>query len=115
MSTPEQLRRERIHAAGNTVIPCLMSVISDGFRVWKEFRQCADPTSPLYPGVEEFHAENADFHFSAYSPLELLGLITMRELRGEDWKPTDDEFDVYEQLNAASRTYDGDGKLISDE
>jgi hypothetical protein len=48
-------------------------------------------TQELSGGEEEWLALREDLHLRAESPLQLLGLLTMREHRGEDWAPTDSE------------------------
>ena len=36
-------------------------------------------------------ANNGKIYVSGYSPMELLGMISIREIRGDDWMASDDE------------------------
>ena len=50
--------------------------------------------------------------FSATTEAELLGLVAMWEVRGDDWKTKPGEPDVYDELYPSSITYDLEGNVI---
>ncbi|CAB1075436.1 hypothetical protein D1AOALGA4SA_3256 [Olavius algarvensis Delta 1 endosymbiont] len=77
---------ETIANAGNTEVPCFLATKSLGFR----FSKLHEKTDQ-----ELWVAENQEIRFVASNQLELLGLIYMRELRGKNWKASDEEIDNY--------------------
>ena len=68
-------------AAGNLVIPAYLCIPAKGYSVRNA------------NGL--MTAERGSDHFVAHSPIELLGVITLAEMRGENWQATDDEIDDY--------------------
>ncbi|HAH44670.1 hypothetical protein [Gimesia sp.] len=80
---------ETIAAAGNTEIPCYLAIKSLGFDISK-----AEVDTTL-SAAQLWVAENSEFRFLASSHLELLGLISMRKIRGQNWKAEDREIDDY--------------------
>ncbi len=75
---------ERIADAGNTIVPCILALRSMGFTVRTE-------------EVENrvlWKAESSLLRFIADDPVALLGLVAMRESRGQHWKAADDEIDA---------------------
>ncbi len=44
---------------------------------------------------ELWYAERENGEFVAEGPIELLGLVAMYEVRGENWKATDKEIDAF--------------------
>jgi len=80
-------RKPTIATAGNTLAPALAAIKSCGYTVATD-----DDTGLL-------RAENEAERFLAEDPVALLGLIRMREIRGDDWKATDDEIDAFLDLN----------------
>ncbi len=87
---------EQIAAAGNTEIPAYLVLIRDGFEV---------SASPGPDDSEQWIAKNADFKLIAESPLELLGLWSMRKERGSLWKANGEEIEAF-----LSRFYPNQGK-----
>lgn len=77
---------EIIANAGNTEVPCYLAIKALGF----EFSRIDEKTDR-----EMWVAENDKVRIVASNQLELLGLIYMRTMRGEDWKAEDDEINDY--------------------
>jgi hypothetical protein len=75
-----------LHTAGNTVVPCLQVLIAKGYAVSHYF---------LDLGGEEkrpqWAAEKDNRLFAAEGLEELLGLVAMWEVRGDDWRLKDGE------------------------
>ncbi|MCL2416106.1 MAG: hypothetical protein FWD01_04755 [Defluviitaleaceae bacterium] len=71
----------KIRIAGNTEIPCYSAIKAKGYAV------------TVY-GYEDdefwtWNAEKDNRLFSATNPIELPGLISMWEVRGDNWRPKD--------------------------
>ncbi len=79
---------DRIANAGNTLIPAYLALQTKGYRVWWE-------RSGSAPDDETWFAEGPLGKFIADDTLQLLGLITMREVRGESWQASDDQIDEF--------------------
>lgn len=79
---------ETIANAGNTEVPCYLSIEKLGYSF-----------SRVHEGTDNelWVAENGKLKFVASNQLELLGLIYMREIRGENWKAEDSEIENYLQ------------------
>ncbi len=77
---------ETIANAGNTEVPCFLAIKSLGY----EFSRTNAGTAN-----EFWIAEKDGKRFVASNQLELLGLIYMRLLRGNDWKAQDKEIADY--------------------
>jgi hypothetical protein len=75
------MSRESIVGAGNVEAPCVAVLEKLGFVV----------THEVAGGAVEWVASRKDLHLQAESPLQLLGLYSMRQHRGVDWTPTDSE------------------------
>jgi hypothetical protein len=73
--------RERIESAGNTEAPAWATLISWGYAV----------SNSIVDEKETWFADQGDIELMAESPLELLGLAAMRQARGVNWKPRDEE------------------------
>ncbi len=97
-----------IRIAGNTLIPSLQALVARGYSVKHYFLGDA-PDDWDHP---QWDAEKDGRHFSATSPVELLGLIAMWETRGDDWQIKDGESPLYHQLIDSAPLYDNDGKII---
>ena len=78
--------RETIGAAGNTRAPAYFTILKLGFKVSIKARD---------EGKEFWVAENEQIQFIGPGPLVLLGLITMRQQRGVEWKPNSEEVDNF--------------------
>ena len=77
------MKQETIAAAGNVEAPSVAVLEKLGFII------TCEPTG----SGNEWVALRSDLRLRAESPLQLLGLYSMREHRGADWAPTDAEID----------------------
>jgi hypothetical protein len=73
----------RIVAAGNTLAPALAELRKLGFSVLRLVGSSS--------GDSRFRAEKAGLVLDADDILQLLGLATLAERRGADWKPSNSE------------------------
>jgi hypothetical protein len=71
----------QITAAGNTEVPAYLALVAKGYQV--------SMTGDLWL------AQKDQNFFSASGPLELLGLVAMAEIRGVNWRATDEEIEVF--------------------
>ena len=77
--------RTKIRAAGNTAAPALYALHAKGYAVTLSYgRDDADGYTA------EYEAEKDGCLFSATTPEELLGLVAMWEVRGDDWRASTD-------------------------
>ena len=83
-SRDDPQKREFIADAGNTQVPAILLLRSLGFVVRREYRE----------DTEHWFADRADLTLLADSPMSLLGLATMRSVRGAAWKAADAEIDT---------------------
>ena len=74
--------RLSIRIAGNTSIRCLQAIVAKGYTVTHYFLG----TRPGDWDRPQWDAEKDDRRFSATGVEELLGLIAMWEIRGDDWR-----------------------------
>jgi hypothetical protein len=97
-----------IRIAGNTTIPCLQAVAAKGYTVTHYFlgNVPGEWTCP------QWDAEKDGRSFSATSPEELLGLIAMWEVRGDDWQLKPGETALYDRLVETAPLYDSEGNVI---
>ncbi|MGH7173470.1 MAG: hypothetical protein ACRELG_24575 [Gemmataceae bacterium] len=96
-----------IRIAGNTENPCLLALRAKGFNLTLSFTKDREGNYS-----QDFDAEKDGKLFSATTAAELLGLISMWEVRGDDWKTNPDESIVYDELYPSSITYDLEGNII---
>jgi hypothetical protein len=89
-----------LHTAGNTASPCLQAIVSKGYTVTHFFQ--AFGGEPQGQGRPVWAAEKDSRMFSAERLEEVLGLIAMWEIRGDDWYLQDGEAALYEQLVRAA-------------
>ena len=75
-------RKLNIFGAGNVVVPAYLTLQKMGYSV-----RCENPVSDH----ETWIAESDTAILSADDVVILLGLATLAELRGEDWKASDAE------------------------
>lgn len=77
-----------ICAAGNVVVPSYLALQSKGYLL-----------ETLSPGQddEKWWAEKDGLRFQADNLIELLGLVTMYEIRGIDWQASDEEIEAFLQ------------------
>ncbi|QDU97412.1 hypothetical protein [Lignipirellula cremea] len=97
-----------IRIAGNTLIPCLQAIAAKGYSI-KHYFLANDPNDWDHPQRD---AEKDTRLFSATSPAELLGLIAMWEVRGDDWQIKNGESALYDQLVESAAMYDDDGNVL---
>lgn len=95
-----------IRIAGNTSNPCLLALRAKGYEIAFWFQMRADGYQQNIDAKKEGH------EFSATTAEELLGLVVMWEVRGNDWQTKPDEPYVYDELYPSSVTYDRDGNVI---
>jgi hypothetical protein len=79
-------RLEHIAAAGNTEVPACLTIRKLGFSLSREPHSETD---------EWWIAMNDELRFVAGSPLELLGLITMRRESGAVWQASDEDIKTF--------------------
>ena len=77
---------ECIAAAGNTEVPACLTIRKLGFTLSREQRA---------ENAEWWIATNGALSFVAESPLELLGLMTMRWERGTAWQASDQDIERF--------------------
>ncbi len=73
-----------VFTAGSTLTPAYLAIREKGFTVTGEAG-----------AVDLMVAKKGGDTYVAEGPLELLGLIAMVEMRGENWSATDDEIDDF--------------------
>jgi hypothetical protein len=105
MQEPE--RSLCIRIAGNTENPCLLALRAKGYELTLWFTK--DPAGGYN---QNFDAEKGGRSFSATTAAELLGLVAMWEVRGDDWQTRPGEPDIYDELYPSSVTYDAEGAVI---
>ena len=96
-----------IRIAGNTENPSLLALRAKGFKLTLHFTQDREGNYR-----QDFDAEKDGKLFSASTAAELLGLVALWEIRGDDWKTKPDEPIVYDELYPSSITYDLEGNII---
>jgi hypothetical protein len=101
-----------IRIAGNTQLPCLLALRAKGYRVWLDYHRRGSPEVASPDFQLDYQAECEGGYFSATTPEELLGLVAMWEVRGDDWRLKPGEGVIEDELHAASRTYDRDGNEV---
>ena len=104
---PEPERNTCIRIAGNTWNPCLLALRAKGFDMTLSFTRGQDGTYS-----QDIDAVKDGRTFSATTAAELLGLVAMWEVRGDEWQTRRDEPDVFDELYPSSMTYDLEGNLI---
>lgn len=105
MQEPE--RSLCIRIAGNTENPCLLALRAKGYKLTLWFTR--DRAGDYQ---QDYDAEKDGRLFSATTPAELLGLVAMWEVRGDDWQTRAGEPYIYDELYPSSITYDMEGKVI---
>jgi hypothetical protein len=97
-----------IRIAGNTSIPCLQAIAAKGYTVTHYFLD-SKPGDWEHP---QWDAEKDGRSFSATGLEELLGLIAMWEVRGDNWRLKPGEAELYDRLVEAAPMYDNEGNVI---
>ena len=104
-----------IGIAGNTSIPALLALRAKGYRLRLDYHRLDRPEVGN-PGYRlDYQADCEGRYFSATTPEELLGLVAMWEVRGDDWRLKPGEGTIDDELHAASRTFDRDGNELPGE
>jgi hypothetical protein len=104
-----------IRIAGNTWVPALLAIRAKGYRLWLDYHERDDPKHPWHPCQLDYQAEKGGAYFSATTPVELLGLIAMWEVRGDDWRPKAGEGRIEDELHESARTFGPDPDEPEDE
>lgn len=97
-----------IRIAGNTMIPCLQAIAAKGYTVTHYFHG----DKPGDFDQSQWDAEKDGRLFSATGLEELLGLIAMWEVRGDDWPLKSGEDELYNRLVETAPMYDSDGNVV---
>lgn len=71
-----------IVAAGNTEVPAYLVLIEKGYDVLRD-------------GSRSWAASKGGAVFRGEGPLEILGIVCMYEIRGDDWSASDEEIDGF--------------------
>lgn len=101
----------KIRIAGNTASPCYFAIKSKGYEI-EVYSYLESKENEEW--LDYYNAKKDDLFFSATSPEELLGLICMWEMRGDNWRATKEEAAIYREVRYGAPTYDEDGNLIED-
>ncbi len=80
------MKKVNISAAGNVETPAYLSLLNSGYSVRKEM---------LNEQRDTWIAEKDGNRFTADGPIELLGVVKVYEIRGDNWKATDEEIDKF--------------------
>ncbi|EFV8439238.1 hypothetical protein ACX6GQ_002433 [Escherichia coli] len=99
----------RIRIAGNTAAPCFHVLKNKGYKVTMETHALSDDCLDC---VYDWCAEKNGQFFSATSPEELLGLVAMWEVRGNDWRANLNEINTYQKAIEESPFFDKNGNEI---
>ena len=77
----------KIASAGNSDTVCYGALIQKGYSVSIIVNSSGR--------TGQYKAEKDQMIFIGDSPIETLGLVALYELRGEDWRNTQEEFDAF--------------------
>ena len=81
-------RKPTIASAGNVLIPAYLAILQKGYAVRRE--------KVSIPAENElWYAEDPTRQFMAEDTLSLLGLVSLYETRGEDWRASDAQIDEF--------------------
>ena len=103
----ENERLLAIGSAGNTWNPCLLALRAKGYTLKFWFTKSSEKDYQ-----QHINAEKDGRFFCATDPAELLGLVAMWEIRGDNWKTKPGEPDIYDELYPESITYDPEGNIL---
>lgn len=96
-----------IRIAGDTAGPVLLALQAKGYALSLSYDQHADGEQ-----VSDYTAERDGRRFSATNPEELLGLVAMWEMHGDDWHVERGGTDLVNALLDAALVHDGDGNVV---
>ncbi len=101
----------QIGTAGNTANPTLYALKQKGYAVTLSYwRDGNGDFSSSYTAMKEGR------RFIAESPEELLGLVAMWEVRGDDWRSSTDEEQAWrDALFETARVYDDGGSDVTED
>jgi hypothetical protein len=106
--------RTKIRVAGNTAGPALHALRAKGYLVTLSYVR-HDDAGMSSDYAAEYEAEKDGCLFSATTAEELLGLVAMWEIRGDDWRAcTDGERAWHDALVEAAPVYDRDGNPVDE-
>lgn len=96
-----------IGSAGNTGNPCLLALRAKGYtlKVWRT-------KSEMNKYGIHYEAEKDGRVFIASNDAELLGLVAMWEVRGDDWRTKPGEPYIHDELYPTAITYDSEGNAV---
>jgi len=75
----------KITSANNTLVPCYLEILSRGYSIRVSKGENAD----------DWIATRGDTSLHAEDPITLLGLVSMIESRGSNWKAEDEDIDDF--------------------
>ncbi len=90
------------------VVPCLLALRAKGYTLTLSFTKGPDGSCRA-----EYDAVKGDRAFSATTAQELLGLVAMWEVRGDDWRTRQGEPWVSDDLYPSAVTYDLEGNALA--
>jgi hypothetical protein len=102
-----------IRIAGNTWPRSLMAIREKGYDIriyYAELNKEKEDYQSFY------EAKKDGRYFSASNPVELLGLIAMWEVRGDNWREvTEEDWEFYDKLDDEAKVYDEEGNDVTDD
>lgn len=96
-----------IGVAPNTENPCMLVLRARGYTLRQWFVRDKEGEHD-----QHFEAIKEGRRFVGESGEEVLGLIAMWEVRGDDWRTTDDEPEIVDELYPKAITYDQKGRVL---
>jgi len=72
----------KVNAAGNVDVPAYLVLCDKGYEV-------------QWDGADHWTASKGESQFAGEGPIELLGVVSMYEHRGEQWQAPDDAIDRF--------------------
>lgn len=101
-----------IRSAGNTGTKCLMTIRQKGYKIRIYYIE-KDEQQADY--ISFFEAKKNGHYFSAINAEELLGLIAMWEVRGDNWREvTEEEMQFCESLQEDAEIINEHGEDVSE-
>jgi len=79
------MNKIRLFAAANTMAPCYYALLELGYTVENE----------MIDDLELWHANKEDQTLSAIDPCMLLGLAKIIEMRGQNWRVSDEKIELF--------------------
>jgi hypothetical protein len=88
--------------------PCLLALRAKGYTLKLDYTIAA-----VKHFRRVYHADKAGQAFIASSPEELLGLVAMWEVRGDEWQTAPNEPSIYDGLARTARIFGPDGEEVT--